>query len=155
MRFSTEPEVQNLILPFLADSSPATTFSPAFPLQIGVNMENLHFWLNTPFKPSKLPIPWFTTYFALVVVFIPCTFYIPLAFFNDASIEVHVLILGGIAALVIIILVWIRLYYESMLHELLEDEMSWKRELWFRTTGIVPFSRITNLDIRQGPVMRF
>ncbi|MFA4859426.1 PH domain-containing protein [Methanoregula sp.] len=32
--------------------------------------------------------------------------------------------------------------------------MSWKRGIWFRTTGIVPYNRITNLDIRQGPVMR-
>jgi len=155
MRFSTEPKFQKLTLHFLADSSPATTFSPVFPMQVGKNMENLHFWLDTPFKPSKSLIPWFTTNFALVVVFILCTFYIPIAFFNDAPIEVHVLILGAIAALVIIFLVWIRLYYESMWYELQEDEMSWKRGVWFRTTGIVPFSRITNLDIRQGPVMRF
>jgi membrane protein YdbS with pleckstrin-like domain len=32
--------------------------------------------------------------------------------------------------------------------------MSWKRGVWFRTTGIVPYNRITNLDIRQGPLMR-
>jgi membrane protein YdbS with pleckstrin-like domain len=124
-------------------------------MQVGEKMENLHFWLNTPFKPSRSLIPWFTTYIALGVVFILCTFYFPIAFFNDAPFEVHVLILGGIAALVIIFLVWIRLYYESMWYELRADEMSWKRGVWFRTTGIVPFSRITNLDIRQGPVMRF
>jgi hypothetical protein len=32
--------------------------------------------------------------------------------------------------------------------------MRWRRGVWFRTTGIVPYNRITNLDIRQGPVMR-
>jgi uncharacterized membrane protein YdbT with pleckstrin-like domain len=32
--------------------------------------------------------------------------------------------------------------------------MSWKRGVWFQTTGIVPYNRITNIDIRQGPVMR-
>jgi uncharacterized protein len=41
-----------------------------------------------------------------------------------------------------------------MWYELREDEMSWKRGVWFRTTGIVPFNRITNLDVKQGPVMR-
>ena len=41
-----------------------------------------------------------------------------------------------------------------MWYELREDEMSWKRGVWFRTTGIVPYNRITNLDVRQGPVMR-
>jgi len=33
--------------------------------------------------------------------------------------------------------------------------MSWKRGVLFHTTGIVPYNRITNLDIKQGPVMRW
>jgi len=41
-----------------------------------------------------------------------------------------------------------------MWYELKDDEMSWKRGVWFHTTGIVPYNRITNLDIKQGPVMR-
>ena len=32
--------------------------------------------------------------------------------------------------------------------------MTWKRGVWFRKTGIVPYNRITNVDIVQGPVMR-
>ena len=32
--------------------------------------------------------------------------------------------------------------------------MRWKRGVIFRRTGIVPYNRITNIDIRQGPVMR-
>jgi membrane protein YdbS with pleckstrin-like domain len=41
-----------------------------------------------------------------------------------------------------------------MWYELRDDAMSWKRGVWFHRTGIVPFNRITNLDIIQGPVMR-
>jgi len=41
-----------------------------------------------------------------------------------------------------------------MWYELHEDEMRWRRGVWFRRTGIVPYNRITNLDIVQGPVMR-
>jgi uncharacterized protein len=41
-----------------------------------------------------------------------------------------------------------------MWYELRDDEMRWKRGVWFHTTGIVPYNRITNLDIKQGPVMR-
>ena len=36
----------------------------------------------------------------------------------------------------------------------MDDEINWKRGVWFRTTGIVPYNRITNLDVRQGPLMR-
>ena len=32
--------------------------------------------------------------------------------------------------------------------------MTWRRGVWFRTTGIVPYNRITNVDIVQGPLMR-
>ena len=41
-----------------------------------------------------------------------------------------------------------------MWYELKDDEMSWKRGVWFRRTGILPYNRITNLDVIQGPVMR-
>ncbi|MDD1684704.1 MAG: PH domain-containing protein [Methanoregula sp.] len=49
---------------------------------------------------------------------------------------------------------WVGLYYKSMWYELCEDEVRWKCGVWFRTTGTVPYNRITNIDIRQGPVMR-
>jgi uncharacterized protein len=55
---------------------------------------------------------------------------------------------------VLVFFVWVGLYYKSMWYEIREDEMSWKRGVWFRTTGIVPYNRITNIDVRQGPVMR-
>ena len=62
----------------------------------------------------------------------------------------------GFCLLVFVIcyIVWVQLYYDSMWYELREDEMSWKRGVWFHTTGIVPYNRITNLDVKQGPVMR-
>jgi membrane protein YdbS with pleckstrin-like domain len=42
-----------------------------------------------------------------------------------------------------------------MWYELRDDEINWKRGVWFRTTGIIAYNRITNLDVRQGPFMRF
>ena len=62
--------------------------------------------------------------------------------------------LGGLAVLVVLFIIWTRLYYGSMWYELHDDEMRWKRGVIFRRTGIVPYNRITNIDIRQGPVMR-
>ena len=62
--------------------------------------------------------------------------------------------LSGVLILLVIFVAWVRLYYASMWYELKEDEMSWKRGVWFRRTGIVPYNRITNLDVIQGPVMR-
>ena len=41
-----------------------------------------------------------------------------------------------------------------MWYEMRDDEMSGKRGVWFRRTGIVTCRRITYLDVIQSPVMR-
>ncbi len=61
---------------------------------------------------------------------------------------------AGLAVVVIFICVWAPLYYKSVVYHLNATEMTWKRGVWFRKTGIVPYNRITNVDIVQGPVMR-
>lgn len=50
---------------------------------------------------------------------------------------------------------WIPLYYRTMVYNLTTTEISWRRGVWFRQTGIVPYNRITNIDIIQGPLMRY
>ncbi|MDY0267064.1 MAG: PH domain-containing protein [Methanimicrococcus sp.] len=57
--------------------------------------------------------------------------------------------------IIIFVFVWTQLYYESIVYHLNETEMTWRRGVWFRTTGIVPYNRITHIDIVQGPIMRF
>lgn len=51
-------------------------------------------------------------------------------------------------------IIWAVLYYKSVVYHLNNTEMTWKRGVFFRKTGIVPYNRITNVDIVQGPVMR-
>ncbi|HDR74012.1 MAG TPA: PH domain-containing protein [Methanoculleus sp.] len=80
------------------------------------------------------------SWLAPVIVFIPPTY--------------------AVIALVLLLLLvsfwsfWIPLYYRTVVYRLSGDEISWRRGVWFRRTGIVPYSRITNVDIVQGPVMR-
>jgi membrane protein YdbS with pleckstrin-like domain len=49
---------------------------------------------------------------------------------------------------------WTPKYYNTIIYRLTRDEMTWRRGVWFRNTGIVPYNRITNVDIAQGPVSR-
>jgi len=115
---------------------------------------NTLFPLNTPFKPAPALVTWLITevvFFSILIL--GCTV-IPVLLAAGPDPLVTGIIGAGILVLIVVLVIWARLYYRSMWYELREDEISWKRGVWFRTTGIVPYNRITNLDIRQGPVMR-
>lgn len=115
----------------------------------------IHFPLSTPFKPAPALVKWFIVDFALIVVFIlACTIF-PVFLSSPADALITVVLLFCIVLVFVLFAYWVKLYYESMWYELHEDEMRWKRGVWFRTTGIVPYNRITNLDLKQGPVMRW
>jgi len=109
------------------------------------------FPINTPSKPSVALTTWFFADFMLSIhpfTIIPA---IIASGFDGIVIGITCI---GVLVLLVIFGSWTRLYYVSMWYEMKEDEMGWKRGVWFRRTGIVPYNRITNLDIIQGPVMR-
>ncbi|WP_394698796.1 PH domain-containing protein [uncultured Methanoregula sp.] len=110
--------------------------------------------MNIPFKPAAALKTSLMVNGILFLLLILCCSVFPLILASEMSSGILILCSIIIVAIVVICLAWIHLYYESMWYELREDEMSWKRGIWFRTTGIVPYNRITNLDVRQGPVMR-
>jgi membrane protein YdbS with pleckstrin-like domain len=116
-------------------------------------MRSEHFPLNTPFKPSRAIIAWFTANFALLTG-LGVVILIPLFYYGEISYDTYSTATVIIVVSIIPFNIWARLYYESMWYELHEDEMRWKRGVIFRRTGIVPYNRVTNIDIKQGPVMR-
>jgi uncharacterized protein len=117
-------------------------------------MQSEHFPRLTPFKPSEKLVTWFIADFFLLILFLLLCFVAPVAFIPDFPLYGNVIILGIILVVVVLYLIWVKLYYDSMWYELHDDEMRWKRGVIFRSTGIVPYNRITNIDIKQGPVMR-
>jgi membrane protein YdbS with pleckstrin-like domain len=119
-----------------------------------ISMENQHFPLNTLFKPSPSMKTWYRGGIGFLIGLILLFAYLPAVLFAEMPAEFSVVILGGTFLLYALLWYWVDLYYESMWYELREDEINWKRGVWFRTTGIVPYNRITNLDVRQGPFMR-
>ena len=112
------------------------------------------FPLNTPFKPSVALTTWFIIDFTLIILLILSCIIVPVIIASEFDWIITGITLSGVLILIVIFVAWVRLYYESMWYELRDDEMSWKRGVWFRRTGIVPYNRITNLDVIQGPVMR-
>ena len=114
-----------------------------------------HFPRNIPFKPSPALIPWFIINFFLFIALILATIFISLLLSGAIDVLIATAIIIGIVVLAVLFTTWTKLYYTSMFYELHGDELRWRRGVWFRTTGIVPYSRVTNIDIRQGPVMRW
>jgi uncharacterized protein len=110
--------------------------------------------LNTPFKPAAALKTSLTFSFLGMLLLISGCMIVPVLFGTGMDVLILATVSAAIIILVVIFLIWVSLYYDSMWYELREDEMSWKRGVWFHTTGIVPYNRITNLDIKQGPVMR-
>jgi uncharacterized protein len=117
-------------------------------------MPSEHFPLNTRFKPSPSLVTWFRVNFLILVLALLGLLCLPIVAFNPVEPVVTLAVLGGALVLGALFFIWVGLYYDSMWYELRDDEMSWKRGVWFRRTGIVPYNRITNLDLVQGPVMR-
>lgn len=85
----------------------------------------------------------------LVVLFLP----VSLIIFVAPS--VVALIIGVPFLFVFLFLFyWVPKFYKTIQYKLSDSEMTWRRGVWFRNTGIVPYNRITNVDIAQGPVSR-
>ena len=112
------------------------------------------FLLNRPFKPSVAFTTWFIVDFILVILLIISCTIVPVIIASEPDWIITGLTLTGVFILIVIFVAWVRLYYVSMWYELRDDEMSGKRGVWFRRTGIVLYNRITNLDVIQGPGMR-
>jgi membrane protein YdbS with pleckstrin-like domain len=98
---------------------------------------------------------WYRVGIALIIGVILLFCYVPVVALGEMPVYFSFVILGFIAVIYIILWIWVGMYYDSMSYELREDEINWKRGVWFQTTGIVPYNRIVNLDLRQGPLMRF
>ena len=91
-------------------------------------------------------------YLIIVIAFGILTWYIPVLLF--APVEVILGLLIPILAILIFVSYWIPKYYNTMLYKRTPNEIVWRRGVWFKNTGIVPYNRITNIDIVQGPISR-
>ena len=115
-----------------------------------------------PLTPLRIgeafkPAPQFRSYLyaslVLAVVLFVLPWLIPVVVFSPTAIGLAITL--PVVAIVLFVIYWIPLYYASIVYRLTVTEITWQRGVWFRQTGIVPYNRITNVDIIQGPLMRF
>ena len=106
---------------------------------------------------SFAPTPEYRTYLYTILILVVVLLFLPwlVPVFFLSPVTVNILISIPVLSAVLFTAFWIPLYYASIAYRLAPTEISWKRGVWFQQTGIVPYNRITNVDILQGPVMRF
>jgi hypothetical protein len=119
--------------------------------------EKLKIKIGEEFKPA----PQFKKlyYIYLALVFVPIfgilIWYLPILILAPFKVKLVISIpIFAIFAILIFIAYWIPRYYNTIVYKLTENEMVWRRGVWFKNTGIVPYNRITNIDISQGPISR-
>lgn len=103
------------------------------------------------------PVPRYRSYLyaslVLTIVIFILPWLIPVILLSPAVVVAVTVV--PVLAVVVFVVYWIPLYYKSVSYQLTVTEITWQRGVWFRQTGIVPYNRITNVDIIQGPLMRF
>ncbi len=102
-------------------------------------------------RPSRKLVTLYFLYLLLGILVGILPWYIPLVVFVPESTPY-------LTALVLVIVVpvalWIPRYYNSLVYELRDEEMECREGVWFRKISIIPYNRITNVDIVQGPLSR-
>ncbi|VVB74461.1 Bacterial PH domain protein [Candidatus Tiddalikarchaeum anstoanum] len=108
--------------------------------------------LDKPFKPSSSLKTLYFTYLILGTIGTMLC-YSP-AYFAANYFDINLLITLPVIIVSVLVALWIPLFYDSINYKLTKTEIIWRRGVWFRNTGIVPYNRITNIDINQGPISR-
>jgi hypothetical protein len=63
--------------------------------------------------------------------------------------------LSSCLLIMLLILLWIPAFYRSLEYSIDSDSISGKKGVFWRRTVTIPYYKITNIDITQGPVQRW
>lgn len=100
-------------------------------------------------------------YLAIVLIGGFLWWMIPVVAFVIVSVEIEffgvVVALSSFASLLIVVgfvLYWISKFYSSINYVLEDDKIIITKGVWWKTKSFVPYNRITNVNIYQGPISR-
>lgn len=107
------------------------------------------------FRPSRRLRTLYYTYFLifLLIVFIPLQLPVIFATF-PAAMTYMTFVSFPILLIFLFVFFWVGKYYRTIIYKITKSEIEWRRGVWFRNMGVVPYNRITNVDVSQGPVSR-
>jgi len=110
---------------------------------------------NEWFKPEKLKVYYFLyEAVAFVLLAAGAGVLVYVGAFADAPLWVLALVVAPTLAAFVFLTWWIPAFYRSADYRLTDDEIDYRRGVFFRSKTTVPYNRITNVDATQGPVQR-
>ena len=83
-----------------------------------------------------------------IVVFVVLSYEMWIGVVVALSCFVPLLIAAGVT------LYWVPKFYSSITYILQDDKITVTRGVWWKTKSFVPYNRITNINIYQGPISR-
>ena len=89
-------------------------------------------------------LAWILPVTAAAFIFLP---------FNSASV-VAASLLVPLFFSIVLVLYWIERYHASISYTLTDNEIAVHKGVWWKKKGFVPYNRITNVNIVQGPISR-
>ncbi len=102
-------------------------------------------------RPSKRLMTLYFLYLLIGILAGILPWYIPMVVFIPESAPY---LTALVLAIVVPVALWIPRYYDSLVYELREEELETKEGVWFRKISVIPYNRITNVDVVQGPLSR-
>ncbi|NIO22668.1 MAG: PH domain-containing protein, partial [Candidatus Aenigmarchaeota archaeon] len=86
-------------------------------------------------------------YLSIIALFFILVLYAPVFVFGPPLVTLLFTLFFFVPLLLVITFAvyWIDRFYYTIKYKLTSNEMIWRRGVWFRNTGVVPYNRITNI----------
>lgn len=107
--------------------------------------------LDKPFKPDPSMKTIYTLYLVMAVVILLLSWMVPVSILVPVTVPFFYI---PVLVLLVSIMYWIPLYCTSVTYTLTPTHISVERGVWWRKTSHVPYNRVTNVDVSQGPLSR-
>jgi len=106
---------------------------------------------NIKVKPEKEQLYLFilTWFIWLIIGFVSCVLFL----FSEVIIG-FVISISVLCIIMVLVLIWIKAFYNSLEYIIANDSIKMKKGVFWREQVTVPYLKITNIDVTQGPVQR-
>jgi uncharacterized membrane protein YdbT with pleckstrin-like domain len=110
---------------------------------------------NEWFKPEKLKMYYFLYEAVGFVILVAAGGFLAfLGVLADAPLWVVAFVIGVPLVVFAFLTWWIPAFYQTAAYRLTDDEIEYRRGVFFQQKTTVPYKRITNVNASQGPIQR-